>query len=142
MATGIQKPGPGEDPSCDVVDHLLSRIVKRRVQPCDQCLHLLWRHAGFFTDHLVFIVRIGRVPFRIDQIHYNFPFRVGQRRMASLKVLSDRNHYLQQVWIVNEDLLRSRCLATFLDYEVVTLPLFGGHLIDWDLGVTTERTEI
>ena len=46
--------------------------------------------------------------------------------MASLKVLSDRNQYLQQVWILDEDLVRSRCLATFLDDEVITLPLFGG----------------
>jgi hypothetical protein len=62
--------------------------------------------------------------------------------MASLKVLSDRNEYLQQVWILNEDLVWSRGLATFLDYEVIGLPLFGGHLIDWNLAVTTECTEI
>src|ERR1700678_3655813 len=55
--------------------------------------------------------------------------------MASLKVLSDRNQYLQQIWILDEYLVRPRCLATFLDYEVITLPLFGGHLIDWNLGV-------
>ena len=62
--------------------------------------------------------------------------------MALLKVLSDRNQYLQQVWILNEDLVWPRRLATFLDYEVISLPLFGGHLIDRNLGVTTKRTEI
>jgi hypothetical protein len=62
--------------------------------------------------------------------------------MASLKVLSDWNQYLEQVGILNEDLVWPRRLATFLDYEVITLPLFGGHLIDWNLGVTTERTKI
>jgi hypothetical protein len=62
--------------------------------------------------------------------------------MALLKVLSDRNQYLQQVWILNDDLVWTRRLATFLDYEVIPLPLFGGHLIDWNFGVTTERTKI
>jgi hypothetical protein len=62
--------------------------------------------------------------------------------MASLKVLPDRNDHLQQVGILNEDLVWSRRLATFLDYEVITLPLFGGHLLKWNLAVTTERSKI
>jgi len=62
--------------------------------------------------------------------------------MALLKVLSDRNQYLQQVWILDEYLVRPRCLAAFLDYDVITLPLIGVHLIDWNLGVTTERPKV
>jgi hypothetical protein len=38
--------------------------------------------------------------------------------MALLKVLSDRNEHLQQVGILNEDLVWSRRLATFLDHKL------------------------
>src|ERR1700722_3309113 len=62
--------------------------------------------------------------------------------MASLKGLPDRNEDLQQVGILNEDLVRPRRLPTFLDNEVVAVLLFGAHLIDWNLRVTTESTEI
>jgi hypothetical protein len=48
-----------------VVDHLLSRIVERRMQACDQCFNLLWRQASSLPDHFMFIIRIGRVPFAL-----------------------------------------------------------------------------
>jgi hypothetical protein len=62
--------------------------------------------------------------------------------MALLKVLSDRNEHLQQVGILNEDLVWSRRLATFLDHKLIAPPLFGAHLIDWNLGIPTEGAEI
>src|ERR1700678_1118502 len=124
-----------------VIDHLLPRIVKRCVQACDQCLHFLRRQARSFPDHLVLVIRIGRVPFGIDQIHYNFAFRVRQRRVALLKVPADRNQNLQQVWILKDDLVWSRRFATFFDHIFIPLLLFGGHLIDWNFGVSTESTK-
>jgi hypothetical protein len=62
--------------------------------------------------------------------------------MALLKVLSDRNEHVQQVGILNEDLVRSRRLSTFLDHKLIALLLFGGHLIDWNLSIPTEGAEI
>src|SRR5277367_4684900 len=82
------------------------------------------------------------MPFCVDQIHHNFAFRVRERRTALLKVLSDRNEHLQQVGILNEDLVWSRRLATFLDHKLIARPLFRGHLIDWNLGIPTEGAEI
>src|ERR1700727_679526 len=124
-----------------VIDNLLPRIVKRCVQACDQCLHFLRRQARSFPDHLVLVIRIGRVPFGIDQIHYNFAFRVRQRRVALLKVPADRNQDLQQVWILKDDLVWPRRFATFFDHIFIPLLLFGGHLIDWNFGVSTEGTK-
>src|SRR5258708_923451 len=137
LIKSLRNDARGDQRTCHVVDHLLSRIVKRCVQACDQCFNLLWRQASSLPDHFVFIIRIARVTFCVDQIHHNFAFRVRERRMALLKVLSDRNEHLQQVGILNEDLVWSWRLATFLDHNLIPPPLFLPHLIDCNLPIPT-----
>src|SRR5215469_12504821 len=73
-----------------IIDNLLPGIVERGVQAGDQRLYLFRWQSSIFTDLLVLIIRIGRMPLRVNQVHYDLSLSIRQRRMTELKILANR----------------------------------------------------
>src|SRR5262249_61330432 len=70
----------------------------------------------------------------------DLPLALGQRRLPGGEVLAERGGGAEQLRVVHPYLVRAgQSAARALDQEAIAFLLLGGHLVDGNLGVTSER---
>src|SRR5262249_60698301 len=81
-----------------------------------------------------------RAPLAGDRDPGDLPLALGQRRLPGREVLAERGGGAKQRRVVHPHLVRAgQSAARALDQEAVAILLLGGHLVEGNLGVASER---